>query len=165
MEYTRTRLFPFPGILIWRFSEDFIKGDERSVLRNPLTAEVLYKSKDIEKWGSGLKRIVDECTEKDVKVQFQTLKTGFLVSFLRTPELTGEPPGKTPQKTPQIILTGLESRILREITRDPRLSREKLARVLEISTDTVKEYLSRLKKKGAIKRLGPDKGGYWEIAQ
>jgi ATP-dependent DNA helicase RecG len=37
--------------------EDFIKGHEESVLRNPLIAKVLYKSKDIEKWGSGLKKI------------------------------------------------------------------------------------------------------------
>ena len=37
--------------------EDFIKGDLRSILRNPLIAETMYKSSDIEKWASGLKRI------------------------------------------------------------------------------------------------------------
>lgn len=30
-------------------------------LRNHLIAEILYKSKEIERWGSGLKRIYEEC--------------------------------------------------------------------------------------------------------
>src|SRR3989338_459822 len=37
--------------------EDFIKGDGYSILRNPLIAETMYLSADIEKWASGLKRI------------------------------------------------------------------------------------------------------------
>ncbi len=41
--------------------EDFFSGHEHSILRNPLIAETMYKSKDIERWGSGIKRIHDEC--------------------------------------------------------------------------------------------------------
>jgi ATP-dependent DNA helicase RecG len=63
--------------------EDFIKGKERSILRNPLIAETLYKSKEIEKWGSGLKRIHEECRLNDVKVDFEILKSGFMVVFHR----------------------------------------------------------------------------------
>ena len=66
--------------------EDFIKGKERSMPRNPLIAETLYKSKEIEKWGSGLKRIYDECKANKVRVEFEVLKSGFLVTFYR-PEL------------------------------------------------------------------------------
>ena len=36
--------------------EDFIKGKEGSIPRNPLITNTLYLSKDIEKWGSGLKK-------------------------------------------------------------------------------------------------------------
>ena len=32
--------------------EDFFTGEEHSILRNPLIAETMYKSKDIERWGS-----------------------------------------------------------------------------------------------------------------
>jgi ATP-dependent DNA helicase RecG len=63
--------------------EGFITGRERSVLRNPLIAQTLYYSKDIEKWGSGLKRIYEDCKDNHVKVEFQVLKTGFLVIFYR----------------------------------------------------------------------------------
>src|SRR4030067_199039 len=51
--------------------EDFITGKERSILRNHLIAETLYKSKEIEKWGSGLKRIYGECRSNGVKVEFE----------------------------------------------------------------------------------------------
>jgi ATP-dependent DNA helicase RecG len=68
--------------------EDFIKGKERSILRNPLLAETLYKSKEIEKWGSGLKRIYEECRSSGVKIDFETLKSGFLVVFYRDMAIT-----------------------------------------------------------------------------
>jgi len=63
--------------------EDFIQGKEQSILRNPLLADVLFKSKEIEKWGSGLKRIYEECLEYRVKIEFEILKTGFVAVFYR----------------------------------------------------------------------------------
>ena len=63
--------------------QDFIKGHERSVLRNPIISQTLFFSKDVEKWGSGLKRIYEDCLKRNVKVEFKILKTGFLVIFYR----------------------------------------------------------------------------------
>jgi predicted HTH transcriptional regulator len=59
-------------------------------LRNPLIAETMYKSKDIERWGSGIKRIHDECVASGVKVEFKRLKTGFVVVFYRPKWEEGE---------------------------------------------------------------------------
>ena len=66
--------------------EDFIKGKERSILRNPLIAEAIYKSKDVEKWGSGLRRIYNECKVARVPMELVVLKSGFLVIFRRKTE-------------------------------------------------------------------------------
>ncbi|OGJ49830.1 transcriptional regulator, partial [Candidatus Peregrinibacteria bacterium RIFOXYB2_FULL_32_7] len=63
--------------------EDYIFKNEPSVPRNPLIAEALYRTKDIERWGSGLKRIYEECKENDVKVEFKKMKTGFRIIFYR----------------------------------------------------------------------------------
>jgi ATP-dependent DNA helicase RecG len=38
-----------------------------------------------------------------------------------------------------------------------------LSRALNIKPDTVKEYINRLKEKNILKRIGPDRGGHWEI--
>ncbi|MCX9083255.1 MAG: hypothetical protein OIN87_00465 [Candidatus Methanoperedens sp.] len=93
--------------------EDFIMGDEQSVLRNPLIAEVLYKSKEIERWGSGLKRICEECKASNVKVEFKYLKTGFLVVFYRSEE------GTTPKTTPKT-----RDKIFLLIRQDPVITNE-----------------------------------------
>lgn len=74
--------------------EDFIKG-EGSIPRNPLIANTLYLSKDIEKWGSGFRRITEVCAKADVKVKFEIRKNGFMVVFYRKSDkelfdLTGE---------------------------------------------------------------------------
>jgi ATP-dependent DNA helicase RecG len=139
--------------------EDFIKGKERSILRNPLIAETLFKSKEIERWGSGLKRISDECHEHDVRVEFKILKSGFLVVFDRP--FLGDM--GTPQKTPQIEISNLEGKVLRAIAGNAKISRVQLASMLRMSPETVKEYLEKLKRKRFLKRHGSPRTGRWEI--
>ncbi len=63
--------------------EEFIKGREKSIARNPLIADAFYYAKDIERWGSGFKRIVDECKAAGIRVNFENIKTGSQVTFYR----------------------------------------------------------------------------------
>lgn len=63
--------------------EDFISGEERPVRRNPLITSILYYSKDVESFGTGLKRISDACKESECKFDFKILKSGFVVVFYR----------------------------------------------------------------------------------
>ncbi|GHU64452.1 ATP-dependent DNA helicase RecG [Clostridia bacterium] len=66
--------------------EDFLDGSGKSVHRNPLLAKTMYYSKDIESFGTGLKRIADACNEAGVKYEFKPLPLGFSVIFYR-PEI------------------------------------------------------------------------------
>ena len=140
---------------------DFIKGTERSILRNPLIAHTLYLSKDIERWGSGLKRIYDVCTEERVKVEFKELKSGFLVVFYRTAELElvkarfGEKFGDGSEKSSEKIVA-----LIRE---NKLIAAREMAEIIGISPRAVEKQLSILKKNGMLKRVGSAKGGYWEI--
>lgn len=63
--------------------EDFISGKERPIRRNPLIAQTLYYSKDVESFGTGLKRIADACESAGCRYAFETLKSGFVVVFYR----------------------------------------------------------------------------------
>jgi ATP-dependent DNA helicase RecG len=114
-------------------------------------AEILFKSRNIEKWGSGIRRIYEECAANNVKVKFIKRKYGFSVVLYRQERATQ----KTTQKTTQKILDLIKEK--REI------SRRELAERIGISEEGIKFNLSKLKKKGIIKRIGPDKGGYWEV--
>ncbi len=140
--------------------EDYFKGEERSVLRNPLIANILYLSKDIEKWGSGLKRIHEECLAEDVKVEFKPLKTGFLTIFNRKPQsVEGLVDG---------LVDGLvenQKRIMALVVSNPSISKKEMAKIIGISTTAVDKNIVALKKKGLLRRKGPAKGGYWEVVK
>lgn len=53
--------------------------------------------------------------------------------------------------------------ILNSIIVQPTLTREMLAEQLGLSDSTVKKYLKIFKDLGLIDRIGPNKGGYWEV--
>lgn len=63
--------------------EDFINGDLRPIRRNPLITSILYYSKDVEGFGTGLKRIANLCIEANCKYEFEKQNYGFVVKFFR----------------------------------------------------------------------------------
>ncbi len=150
--------------------EDFIKKPEQSVLRNPLIAEGLYRTKDIEKWGSGLKRIYDVCRENNVDIEFQNLKTGFQVVFYRMEadagkERLGEKLGVKLGVKLSVKLSVNEQRIIDMLLKNNTLTIVDLAKKIEISEVAVYKNIKKLKDKRILKRIGPDKGGHWEVAK
>jgi len=148
--------------------EDFIKGDGYSILRNPLIAETMYLSADIEKWASGLKRIYDECTAAGVTVEFKRVKTGFVVSFHRPKWEEGEGlekgGQKTVEKTREKVREKTREKILRLIKEDPLITTYEIAEKAGLSPKGVEWNIGKLKKEGRIKRIGPDRGGHWEVS-
>ncbi len=140
--------------------EDYIFKNEPSIPRNPLIAEALYRTKDIEMWGSGLKRIFDECKENEVKVEFRKMKDGFKVIFHRR-----EGHAENARMGQKGARKGPErgQKLLDEIKQNPHIGRRELAEILSIGEKAVRHHIEILKKKGLLKRIGPDKGGHWEI--
>lgn len=48
---------------------------------------------------------------------------------------------------------------------NPYLSRKQLALNLGETEDTIQSQLRKLQKDGIIKRIGPAKGGHWEVVE
>lgn len=63
--------------------EEFLDGDKKPIRRNKLITGVLYYSKDMETFATGLKRIKDLCDEAGCRVEFRTEKDDFVVAFYR----------------------------------------------------------------------------------
>jgi len=152
--------------------EDFIKGKGHSILRNPLIAETMFRSEDIEKWASGIKRIYDECQKNNVKVEFNRVKTGFVVSFHRPKWEDGEGLEEGGQKgwSERVVrkggqkLTAKQTALLDLLKQNPAIARKDIAGKLGINESAVQKRLDVLKKKGMLHRVGPDRGGHWEIS-
>lgn len=61
------------------------------------------------------------------------------------------------------LLSGIQTRILAEISNNPNITKEKLTEILCIGKTTVDRGISTLKKLGIIERVGSRKSGYWRI--
>lgn len=70
---------------------------------------------------------------------------------------------KTTQKTTQIKLNKNQMNILNLIDKNPSITRNELAEMLNITSDGIKYNLKKLKDNNIIERVGPDKGGFWII--
>ena len=66
---------------------------------------------------------------------------------------------KTIQKTTQKT----DRKIIECIKNNPYISRVELSELCNISQDGIKWQLRKMQKENIIRRVGPDKGGYWEI--
>ena len=66
-------------------------------------------------------------------------------------------PVKTPVKTPGLILECL--------TKNPNLTIPELAQLVEKSYSAVQRAMRKLQGDGRLRRVGPDKGGHWEVLE
>jgi ATP-dependent DNA helicase RecG len=151
-----------PGQFPFEYSpQDFIKGNKPSIPRNPLIAETLYLSEDIEKWGSGLRRISKECKAAGVKVEFEKIKSGFLVTFYRSiiSPLQGRN-GKS-EGVNEGVSEGITS-LLAYIRQIPGQRVPRISQALKLAPKTLERWLKKLKAEGKIKYEGSAKiGGYY----
>ena len=69
---------------------DYINGKGRPIHRNPQLAQIMYYSKDIERFGTGISRIADACKEADIEYEFVSDNYGFTVIFYRPPMWTSD---------------------------------------------------------------------------
>ena len=56
-------------------------------------------------------------------------------------------------------------KILGEIKQNPYVTRKQLSETIGITEDGIKFHLNHMKKAGLLKRVGPDKGGHWEVVK
>jgi len=85
---------------------------------------------------------------------FKEIQNGFKVTIFKTTQ-------KTTQKTAQKIQT--RDQILSLLSKNSKMTRADLSRVLAKSPNTIKGHIAKLKTEGKLKRIGSDRNGYWEV--
>ena len=163
--------------------EDFIEG-QGSIPRNPLIANTLYLSKDIEKWGSGFRRITEACQKSNTKVKFEIRKNCFMVIFYRKTDeelfdLTGENKIdaksvalndenvaknvalKVKERYPELRKVYID--IIEIISKNNYVTQEEIANKLKKTRNSIYRNIKALKDMGILERLGSKKNGNWKI--
>ena len=72
-------------------------------------------------------------------------------------------PKRATRKRPESDQSKQEDAIIELLKGNPYISRKEISGRLGVHDSSVKRRLASLQEKGAIKRVGPDKGGYWEV--
>ncbi len=54
-------------------------------------------------------------------------------------------------------------KILLLVSENAKITKKEMAKVIGISSTSIDKNIEKLKSLGVLKRIGPDKGGYWEI--
>jgi ATP-dependent DNA helicase RecG len=172
-----------PGKLYGNLTIEKIRKGNVSQRRNPLIAELLRRIQMVETWGRGMRLILAE----EPTVQFSEVAHLFISAFSRpsyagsekttekttdktpTPQeleriteersgkSTGKTLGKTPGKTP--------GKIIKLLKTNPALSIPVLAEKIERSESAIERAIRKLRKNGLLKRVGPAKGGHWEVVK
>jgi Predicted transcriptional regulator containing an HTH domain and an uncharacterized domain shared with the mammalian protein Schlafen len=180
----RFEVTSFGGLVEGLSLENFYEGT--SMPRNREIMRVLKDLEFVEQLGSGIPKIVSKYGRGVISMNENVVQTSLMFDnvmgeMMRKPssssaessekspeqypeneeqypeneEKCPENEGKTTQKTAQKILVA--------ISQNPRVSRKELAVIVNRTPNAVKRQLEKLKAANLIQRIGPDKGGQWQI--
>lgn len=152
-----------PGVLCRGLTlKDALKG--RSKPRNKVIAEVFSRMGIIEKWGTGLQRIVDLAKQEGLKEPvFENNDSFFRVILYRGKEETAPKTIQTTDQTTDQTVQTTEQKIMNAIAEKPMITRKELAEKTGLSESGVKWQLDKLKKEQKILRVGGTFGGHWVV--
>ena len=143
----RLEITSYGGLFEGMSKKDFFSG--LSLPKNKVIMRIFKDLEMVEQLGSGVPRIL-KVYSKECFI--------FGDSFTRMIfplESTQKGSKKTTVKT--------TVKILQLIKNNPEITREELAREIGISIDGIDYNIRKLKKQSKLKRVGPDKGGYWQV--
>ena len=141
-----------------------LRGDYTSTPRNVQVADMFKEAGVIERYGSGIGRIVDDFKAYGLAApEFKEVGESFIVTVSKT-RLPGFHPN-TIQKGLVERLAESQKKILTLVQANPNISKKDLAAAVGISTTAIDKNISALKAKGLLKRVGPDKGGHWSLLE
>ena len=158
-----------PGVLYGGLTIADLKRGNVSRRRNPLIAELFRRIQMVEAWGRGMPLIWENAPD----AEFREIAGIFIAGFHRPSfteeksEAMGENLDKGSQKRlVDVLVDGLvesQRQILALVDENPRVSKKRMAECIGISTTAIDKNITMLKNKGYLQRIGPDRGGYWEV--
>ena len=139
---------------------DFIEKDLSSIKRNPIILDVLYRCKDVEKSGTGFKRMNDSCSEMNISWSSENTAYGFYFTFNRKTNVTAF---VTPNITAFSSLNKIEQEVFDLIENNPKITRKEIAIKINKTIRTVQRITDKLVDKKMLIRVGSNQYGYWEV--
>ncbi len=140
-----------PGLPLGLDMNDLESG--RSVIRNQTIASVFKAIGFIERYGTGIRRMIDECKKNGVKEpEFKENGEFLRVTFRRNSK-------QSKHTYSELVL----DRVLNLIIENPEITQVSMAKETGYSVSKVKRILHTLQDEGKITRDGNNRSGIWYI--
>ena len=174
-----------PGVLPESWTVRKLFSQHSSCPYNPLIANAFFRAGEIEAWGRGVQRIVNTCKEAGLPKPTVTYDPSDLwFEFSYSPDYLKIIPATSPQVAPNIVAGGetpiiaplktlgktlgetlgkTPRKIMELLSSSPALSIPEIALTLSKSESAVERAIRKLRENNLLRRVGPDKGGHWEV--
>ena len=138
---------------------------------NPLIAQVLYLTSYLDKWGSGVERIVQLCKEANFSMPAYSVANRLVTLTFYRPALSDDvTKSDTKSDTKNDTKNDTKSKrtlrqqeIIKLVAENPTISIATLALRLKVSKPTIKREMFSLS--DVLEHIGPTNGGYWRIRE
>ncbi len=137
-----------------------------SVIRNPIL--VSYIAKGLLPYrglGSGIKRALDDWPE----IEFDDdREANLFTAMVPRNELPGSVKPEIDEETVESSQKSSQNssqKIVNLMRNDPAITIADLVQNIGITDRAIKKQIEKLKVQGRIRRVGPDKGGHWEVVE
>ncbi|WP_342685905.1 MULTISPECIES: DUF4062 domain-containing protein [unclassified Methanoculleus] len=151
-----------PGTLPPSLTLEKLRQAHGSVPGNPLLAEPMYLTGYIERMGTGTRDMIRRCTEAGLPEPEFAVSDGFQTIIRR---IRGRGAGEPREKPREETREKTRDKILALIAANPSISTNELAEQIGITPKGIEWQIQQLKRAGQLKRVGPKKGGRWEITE
>lgn len=149
---------------IFRNPPERLYGTLYSSARNPTIAKLFRFAKLSENVGFGISKLMSWKGLTGNEVTIRSERDYVLVTLYLKSDVV-DATQKTTQKTTQ-KLTAQQRSIIDYLSTHPYASRKELSKnIIDITENGIKYNLNRLQQIGLLKRVGPDKGGHWEVIE
>jgi predicted HTH transcriptional regulator len=160
-----------PGLLKLPLEQIYAGGESKA--RNQRIQSMLRMIGYGENLGSGFPMILNAWNEKHwlkptLTEQPELLQVK-LTLFVQTDDIPQEPTGRSTveamEKSSEKSSGKSSEKIIDIIKQSPKITAKEISIVLGISSRGVEKQIKNLREQGILRRIGPDKGGHWEVVE
>ncbi len=144
--------------------QDIKSGKDKSVPRNKLIAEIFRDVRVMERYGRGISGAIKHTKDYGLpEPEITEVSGGFEVCIFSKEFTTKKTREETREETMEETMEETREEIIRMIKENPKITMKELANKIGISDKGIEWNIRKLKDSGILKRIGPTKGGHWEI--
>lgn len=137
-------------------------NEHSSCPRNRLIARVFYLAGFIESWGRGINKIKKEFSENGMEIPVYKEEMGGMSVYIKR-NIINDNSITASQKISQKTSQKTSQKIISLMKENPYITTQEIADYIGISRRNISRHIKRMQDNGTIRRIGPDKGGHWEV--